>query len=175
LTLLFVSSIEDESGELVSLPIRTRGGIDMTSVAELRALEEGDLPALLALYEQLELGGDASGAELASTWSHILRQEWLIYLGVFVEQQLAATCHAVVVPNLTHGARPYAIIEAVVTDAQHRRRGHGARAMRALIERCWQAGCYKVSLTSGMQRVQAHAFYEALGFVSSKRAFVLRR
>ena len=48
--------------------------------------------------------------------------------------------------------------------------------MRALIERCWDAGCYKIQLASGFKRGPAHDFYRALGFDGDrKRAFVLTR
>ncbi|MET0343228.1 MAG: GNAT family N-acetyltransferase [Polyangiales bacterium] len=146
-------------------------------IARVRPLEEHDLPALLALYEQLHLADDAHapGSALA-VWRHILTQPWIVHLGVFAGETLAAACHAVIVPNLTHGARPYAIIEGVITHDAHRRQGHGATAMRALIARCWDAGCYKVSLTSSVKRAEAHAFYRRLGFTTgNKHAFVLLR
>jgi GNAT superfamily N-acetyltransferase len=83
-------------------------------------------------------------------------------------------CNAAVIPNLTRGARPYAVVENVVTDASQRRRGIGATVLRALLERCWQRRCYKVMLMSGMSRGEVHHFYEALGFSrTSKQAFVL--
>jgi GNAT superfamily N-acetyltransferase len=58
----------------------------------------------------------------------------------------------------------------------YQRRGLGALVMRGLLERCWQAGCYKVMLLSGVRRTGAHAFYQALGFDrDAKQAFVITR
>ena len=78
------------------------------------------------------------------------------------------------IPNLTRGARPYAVIENVVTDAAYRRRGIGAAVLRTLMDRCWSRCCYKVMLMSGMRRLEIHGFYESLGFdKNSKQAFVI--
>jgi GNAT superfamily N-acetyltransferase len=104
-----------------------------------------------------------------------LRDPAQVYVGGFVEgSSLIAACNACIIPNLTRGARPYALIENVVTHASHRRRGIGMKVMQALLERCWARGCYKVMLMSGMNRAGVHGFYEALGFdKTSKQAFVI--
>jgi GNAT superfamily N-acetyltransferase len=144
---------------------------------ELRRLAAADLDPLLALYQDIGLLASESPRQaLELTWARILASDLLYYLGVFVEGALASTCHAVVVPNLTRAVRPYAIIENVGTLASHRRRGLGTLAMRAIIDHCWDAGCYKIMLASGVQRSGAHAFYEALGFDGrAKQSFVLKR
>jgi GNAT superfamily N-acetyltransferase len=144
---------------------------------ESRPLRESDLPQLLLLYTQLSAQQLAvPQAVLAQTWRSILAHPGLKYWGVLWEGRLVSTCHAVIVPNLTHGARPYAVIENVVTDSSVRRQGLGALAMRALLEQCWQAGCYKIMLASGLQRAGAHAFYESLGFSRhEKQSFVITR
>jgi GNAT superfamily N-acetyltransferase len=142
----------------------------------LRTLALADLPELLRLYVQVELLDPQTDRGLiARTWARILDEPMLIYVGAFDGETLASTCHAVIVPNLTRGARPYAVIENVATDERLRRRGFGSLAIRHLITRCWESGCYKVSLTSGIHRGPAHAFYESLGFDrDAKHAFVLK-
>ncbi|HKU42363.1 MAG TPA: GNAT family N-acetyltransferase, partial [Polyangiales bacterium] len=113
-------------------------------------------------------------SEVERIWESILVDRSHIYLGGFLDGALVSACNAVVVPNLTRGARPYAIIENVITHSSQRRHGYGAQLMRALIERCRARNCYKISLTSGVQRGPAHDFYRNLGFdPDAKRAFVL--
>jgi GNAT superfamily N-acetyltransferase len=144
---------------------------------EIRELLRDDLDALLALYAQLDPEDDPlpARAELERIWDRIRADVDRIYLGGFVAGRLVAACNAAIIPNLTRGARPYAIIENVITDAEHRRRGYGKQLMRGLIERCLARNCYKVSLTSGVQREKAHDFYAELGFdPDAKRAFVLK-
>ena len=89
--------------------------------------------------------------------------------------KVVASCVATVIPNLTLGARPYVVIENVITHPDYRRRGLGRALMQAILERCWRAGCYKVMLQSAAGRREAHAFYEAVGFdPNARQAFVAR-
>jgi GNAT superfamily N-acetyltransferase len=143
----------------------------------IRELARHDLDALLALYAQLHSDDDPlpERAAVERIWDRILADSDMIYLGGFAGERLVAACNAAIIPNLTRAARPYAVIENVITHAEYRRRGYGKQLMRALIERCLARNCYKVSLTSGMQREWAHRFYEELGFdPNAKRAFVLK-
>jgi GNAT superfamily N-acetyltransferase len=143
----------------------------------IRSLQGQDLDALLALYADLHADDDPAPRDaLEAVWHSILRDPGRIYIGGFVGPELVSSCNAVIVPNLTRGVRPYAVIEQVVTHHEHRRRGFGAQTMRHLIERCWERRCYKLMLTSGVQRDEAHQFYDALGFDrSGKQAFVITR
>jgi len=150
-----------------------------TSMAAVvvRRLAPDDLPALLRLYAQLQPNDPhVEPAVLQRTWSRITNDPGLIYVGVFIGPMLITTCHAALIPNLTHGARSYAVIENVVTDHEHKRRGFGALAVRSLIALCWEADCYKVMLMSGTRRAEIHPFYDTLGFDrQAKQAFVLER
>jgi GNAT superfamily N-acetyltransferase len=144
---------------------------------QVRPLARGDLPKLLALYDHLHRADDPLPAheQVEAIWARILRDECHIYMGGFLGETLISACNAVVVPNLTRGARPYAVIENVVTHAEHRRTGAGTKVMRRLIDECIARGCYKIMLMSSADRANIHAFYESLGFdKQSKQAFVLK-
>lgn len=141
----------------------------------IRDLSENDLDALLALYRQLHVQDDPVPDAISSIWLQIVRDPGQIYLGAFVGGALVSACNAAVIPNLTRGARPYAVVENVVTHADYRRRGIGTALMRELLGRCWSRRCYKVMLLSGSTRGDAHGFYLALGFDNTaKQAFVAK-
>lgn len=76
-----------------------------------------------------------------------------------------------IVPNLSHGARPWAIIENVIVEEALRRQGVGRRLMEYAINRAKEAGCYRVSLDSNKNREAAHQFYLAMGFQTSAYGF----
>ena len=143
----------------------------------VRDLDLADLEPLLSLYTQLHLGDPPLPSERAATlWQTILSDPSLIYLGGFASGELVSACCAAIVPNLTRSGRPYAVIENVITDSAWRRQGVGRAVLGALVERCWQRGCYKVMLMSGNARGTAHEFYEAIGFDrDAKQAFIIRR
>jgi GNAT superfamily N-acetyltransferase len=86
---------------------------------------------------------------------------------------VAGTASVVVVANLSHIGRPYAIVENVVVDASFRGKGIGDAMLNHATEIARNAGCYKVALTSNKSRVDAHRFYERLGFKASHEGFRL--
>jgi GNAT superfamily N-acetyltransferase len=142
----------------------------------VRGIQAGELDALLALYRHLHVEDDPlpERSQLERLWGRIQDDRGLIYVGGFVGERLVAACNAVIVPNLTRGARPYAVIENVVTHADFRRQGIGAAVLQSLLAPCWSHDCYKVMLFSGRQRAAVYAFYETLGFDrDAKQAFVI--
>ncbi len=54
-------------------------------------------------------------------------------------------------------------VDDLVTDERARSRGHGARLLAWLLERARQEGCTGLQLDSGVQRTDAHRFYEREG------------
>jgi GNAT superfamily N-acetyltransferase len=142
----------------------------------IRPLAREDLESLLALYRHLHEQDDPlpDAARVNEIWEGLVHDPAYLYIGGFVGGALVTACNAAVIPNLTRGARPYAVIENVVTDPGHRRRGIGAKVLQVLLDQCWARRCYKVMLTSAIARADIHGFYESLGFDrTSKQAFVI--
>jgi GNAT superfamily N-acetyltransferase len=145
---------------------------------EIRELVAADLDALLALYRHLHAEDDPLPArpELETLWARVCASPDHLYHGGFLGGELVASCCAAIVPNFTRGARPYAVIENVVTRQDQRGRGYGSALLQALLSSCWSRSCYKVMLLSAAQRDAAHRFYEANGFDRhAKQGFIIRR
>jgi GNAT superfamily N-acetyltransferase len=142
----------------------------------VRELARADLEGLLALYQHLHPVDDPLPAQylVERTWQTILDDPAQIYLGGFWQGMMVTACNAAIVPNLTRGARPFAVIENVVTAEGYRRHGFGSAVLQELLARCWALRCYKVMLLSGVARAEQHAFYDANGFDrTAKQAFVI--
>lgn len=75
---------------------------------------------------------------------------------------------AELVPYFPNGSTVCRVTSLVVS-AQHRRRGVGERLMAAAAEFAREHQCSGIELTSAERRVEAHRFYERLGF--SRTAF----
>jgi len=145
---------------------------------EIRELGRPDLDALLFAYRDLHPDDDPlpSRTQVEDLWEEVCADPRLFYLGAFRADRLLATCTAAIVPNLTRGARPYAVIENVWTHPAYRRQGLGSAVLQALLSRCWAAGCYKIMLLSASHRGAAHEFYESNGFDKhAKQGFVVRK
>ena len=90
----------------------------------------------------------------------------IILVAVLPDGRLVATCSLIIVPNLSRGARPYAIIENVVSDAAHRGQGHGRAVLQAAMRAAREAGCYKVAPATGRPDPAIHRFYESAGLTA---------
>jgi GNAT superfamily N-acetyltransferase len=143
-------------------------------MAIVRLAAEQDVPRILELYDELteeqhHLSLDDVQpvfAEIVSTPGHelLVAEEDGVVVGTMV---------LLVVPNLSHGALPWAIVENMVVDSRYRHRGIGRLLMEYAITSARQAGCYKVQLLSNKKRREAHKFYRSLGFEASAYGFRL--
>jgi GNAT superfamily N-acetyltransferase len=143
---------------------------------EYRAAREEDLEGLLALYRQLNPEDAPLDFESAlAIWRESASKGMTEYFAAAEDGVVVSACCVTVIPNLTRGGRPYAMIENVITDEGRRGEGLGRRVVMRAVEFAKARGCYKVVLLSGAKRAQAHAFYEAIGFDGdSKRGFEIR-
>ena len=64
-------------------------------------------------------------------------------------------------------------IENVHVVAARRNLGLGSEMIRWAVERCRQRNCAMIQLTSNKKRLDAHRFYERLGFTKSHEGFKL--
>ena len=78
-----------------------------------------------------------------------------------------------IVPNLKHGQRPFAIVENLITDERYRRQGWATQMLEQIKEIASKAGCYKVMLTTGAKDEGILQFYEDMGYYrNEKQAFI---
>jgi hypothetical protein len=87
----------------------------MSNDIDIRKMGRNDLTELLKAHQKLhpEDRPLPLNADLDQLWNEICRDPRLIYFGAFDGPGLAATCNAAIIPNLTRGARPFAVIETV--------------------------------------------------------------
>lgn len=81
------------------------------------------------------------------------------------------TVTLVVVPNLTHNARPWIQLENMVVDHSARRAGVGRDLLDAAVAFAHETNAYTIQLQSGEHRREAHAFYASMGFQPSSLGF----
>lgn len=81
----------------------------------------------------------------------------------------------IVIPNLTHGIRPYAVIENVVTHSEHRGRGHASALLSEACRIAGERGCYKVMLMTGSKDEGVLSFYEKCGFDRHAKTAFLKK
>ena len=138
----------------------------------IRAFTAADADAALTLYRHLV--GDQPVADHAA-FARLIAHPGTRVLGDWAGEVAQAMVTLHILPNMTQGGRPYALIENVVTHAEHRGVGHGRQVMEAAVSAAWAADCYKIMLLTG-RTAQARGFYEALGFSADEKwGMTLRR
>ena len=133
----------------------------------IRLIRESELPELLGLYEHLHEKGDVPlppQEQLGPLWEEIVANPMLYYLIGEIDGTMISSCTMAIIPNLTRGARPYGLIENVVTRRGYRKRGYGTRILQHALQIAWERGCYKVMLLTGRKDKATLRFYEQAGF-----------
>lgn len=144
---------------------------------EVRQIAPSELKSMLALYQHLHDTDDPlpDTATVESIWQELMGNPRYRYFGVYAAEQLVSSCTVTVVPNLTRGCKPYALVENVVTHADHRKHGYGKAVLVEALSFAWSQGCYKVMLMTGRKDEATLQFYEAAGFNrSDKQAFAMK-
>jgi len=142
----------------------------------VREATEDDFDALMALYRQLHPEDPVltDGRDRA-VFERVLHDDDLRLFVLVDGDHVLATCYLNIIPNITRSARPYAIVENVVTEQSLRGRGHGKRVIAHALEFAWRRGCYKAMLQTGSKQEATHAFYRSCGFSGTEKTGYIAR
>ena len=134
-----------------------------------RKAEIADIPKLNPLLSQLS-GSLANPAKMAEKMEKIERNEDAILLvAENVENgDLCGSLFGLAFEDVCGECKPILMVENVVTDKKYRRTGIG-RGMFDFIEN-WgrEKECHYCILVSGLNRLEAHKFYDAIGYSEVK-------
>lgn len=140
----------------------------------IREITEKDLDGLLTLYTQLHDNPfPEKNNELKQLWSDILSDRNHHIIVCEEHGELISSCVCVVIPNLTHGQRPYALIENVVTDEKYRKKGYATACLDFAREIASKENCYKIMLMTGSKQESTLNFYQKADYnLNDKTAFI---
>ena len=133
-----------------------------------------DLQSLLGLYTHLHDNAIPKDSEaLQKLWGEILVDPNHHIVVVSDNNAIVSSCVVLIVPNLTHNQRPYALVENVVTHPNHRGKGYATRTLDFARDIAVGCGCYKIMLMTGSKKDETLRFYERAGYnQGDKTAFV---
>ena len=143
----------------------------MEQPSKVRLIDYNELEKLLQLYKHLkqedpELAMDEA---LEKLWGEIYSDPNSYYIVVDINGKIIASCVLSVIRNLTRNARPYGLIENVVTHSDYRNKGYGRSVLKKALEIAWKRNCYKVMLLTGSKKYETLKFYENSGFKSDEK------
>ncbi|MCL6612592.1 MAG: GNAT family N-acetyltransferase [Peptococcaceae bacterium] len=132
--------------------------------------EKSDLKALLMLYTQLNENKMPDFDEkLCSLWDSILSDNNYYIIVGKIDNAIISSCTLIIVPNLTHNQRPYALVENVITDEQHRNKGYATEILNYAKQIAVDNHCYKIMLLTGSKKESTLNFYRKAGYNSEDK------
>jgi GNAT superfamily N-acetyltransferase len=139
-----------------------------------RAAVESDLTGLLGLYTQLHDNAYPEiDAKIINLWKDILSDHQNHIIVGLVGDKVVASCVIIIIRNLTHNQRAYALIENVITAANYRNRGYASDILNHAKEIAIKHNCYKIMLMTGSKQESTLRFYEKAGYnTNDKTAFI---
>ncbi len=133
---------------------------------KIREAMETDLSDILSLYKQLATDDDKC-LTLDSTKTQFNKLKSYPYYKIFIAEnsnETVGTFALLIMDNLAHSGSPSGILENVVVDREHQNKGIGKTMTNFAMSLCKNSGCYKLALSSNINRADAHAFYKSLKF-----------
>lgn len=143
----------------------------------MRHAKAADLPALVALLADDALGaqretpGDLAPYERAFERISGDPHQHLMVAERGDPARTVGTLHLTVIPGLSRRGATRALIEAVRVHGDERGSGLGTLLIEWAVAEARRQGCALVQLTSDATRIDAHRFYERLGFEASHLGF----
>ncbi len=140
---------------------------------DVRMIRADEIEKLLMLYRFLN--PDDPELKVDHDLMQHLSDPNLYYLVIEEDGMLVSFCAMAIIKNLTRSARPYGLIENVVTHENYRNRGYGTAVLKKAIRIAAEKNCYKVMLMTGRKDETTLRFYEKAGFDrGEKTAFIAR-
>jgi GNAT superfamily N-acetyltransferase len=138
---------------------------------EIRSARLEDVPAIVALLADDTLGarreGDPSSPAYAAAFADIAADPRQLLAVGTLDGEIVATMQLTIIPGLSRQGAKRALIEAVRVHGDQRGRGLGRQLITWATDEARAQGCAVVQLTTDRSRVDAHRFYESLGFEAS--------
>lgn len=144
----------------------------------IRPAVEEDLPAIVAMLADDPLGMTRESpddlAPYVAAFERLAGDPHQHVVVAVRAGRVVGTLQLTIVPGLSRKGAARSIIEGVRVHVDERGSGLGTRFIEWAIEQSRAENCSLVQLTSDMARIDAHRFYERLGFTGSHVGFKLQ-
>ena|ERR1041384_6441306 len=138
-----------------------------------RLAVRADLPSIVRMLADDDLGSQRERLEDPLPESYYSAFEQINqdpnHESIVAEQngQVIGTLHLIFLPSVSYRGGLRAQVESVRVDKRFQSQGIGSEMMKWAMERARRRGAHVVQLTTHKSRVDAHRFYERLGFQGS--------
>ncbi len=146
----------------------------------IRAARQEDVPALAAIYAADEIGGhgdttdESALPDYLSAFRDIEASPTETLYVAELDGEIVGTFQTAILTKLIGRGAKSMVIEAVQTRPDMRGRGIGAVMINYCLDEARARGMKAVQLTSNVARLDAHRFYERLGFEKRHLGFRMK-
>lgn len=142
----------------------------------IRVANEQDIAAILKLYDQPDMtAGETMSLEQAVAIYRKTQQypDYKFYVAETENNVIMGSFGLLIMDRLDHAGDTSGVLTGVVVHPDYHRQGIGKQLMQYAMQKCCEANCYKMILSSNIKRVEAHEFYRALGFKEHGLSFLV--
>ncbi len=148
----------------------------MDKALHIRPIAHGDLSELTSLYRHLYPRYHIFAAALArDAFAQATEEPGRTILAGFLDKQLVSACTLIMIPNATWVGKPAALLENVVTHADHRQKGYASAVVGCAVKLAWRVGGVKVLVLAGFSDPAMLGLCAATGFERTRYGFQRRR
>jgi GNAT superfamily N-acetyltransferase len=132
-----------------------------------KALPE-DSESIGALYRQLVQN---SAVNVKASQIELVSKDKDTALFVCEQDQVVrGTALVSLCADVMFGSQPFAVVENVIVYESYRAQGLGTALLEEVERFCFSNNCSKIMLLSASQRIEAHQFFESVGFSGTVKA-----
>lgn len=141
-----------------------------TDAVVFRLAKRNDLPAIVRMLADDDLGSQRERYEepipesYTAAFEQIERDVNHELIVAELNGEVIGTLHLMFLPSISFQGGLRAQVESVRVDRLYQGKGMGSDMMKWAIERAQERDAHIVQLTTHQSRVDAHRFYERLGF-----------
>jgi Sortase and related acyltransferases len=136
----------------------------------IREMIPEDIPRLAEIYRQF-WNTPSNIAKMETTFRALQERDTHLFLSAVENDELVGTVMGIVCDELYGECRPFLLIENLIVDQKHRRKGVARRLLTELENRARDCGCWQMILVTEADREDACAFYNANGFQLNNAGF----
>jgi ribosomal protein S18 acetylase RimI-like enzyme len=143
-----------------------------TEEVRIRHARSHDFSAIFALLEQLWPNRALNRERLFGIFQKGLDSPRIVYLCLQVHDRVLGFCSLQYAENFWL-EDCFVHIDEIIVDKDFRGRGYGTILINHVLKICKEQGCVSILLDSDFLRLNAHKFYEKLGF--KKTGYIIQK
>lgn len=142
----------------------------------IREIRREDYEGLAELYTHLHGNSmPVFDKKYMGLWDEIMEDKNHHIIVAEEDGKIVSSCVLIIVPNLTNGQRPYALIENVVTNECFRNKGLATACLDYARTLAVKENCYKMMLLTGSKLESTLRFYEQAGYNRTEKTGFIQR